>query len=45
MLAALENLVEDIAPLHIKLILLIGGSHSSKTALLNSSPRARASSR
>lgn len=36
MLAALENLVEDVAPLHSKLILLIGGSHSSKTALLNS---------
>jgi hypothetical protein len=36
MLAALENLVEDVAPLHSKLILLIGGSHLSKTALLNS---------
>ena len=34
MLEALENLVEDVTPLHSKLILLIGGSHSSKTALL-----------
>ncbi len=36
MLAALENLVEDVSTLHSKLILLIGGLHSSKTALLNS---------
>ena len=36
MLAALESLVEDVMPLHSKLILLIGGPHSSKTALLHS---------
>jgi hypothetical protein len=36
MLAALEKLVEDVIPLHSKLILLIGGPQSSKTALLNS---------
>ena len=36
MLAALENLVEDVSSLHSKLILLIGGPQSGKTALLNS---------
>ncbi len=36
MLAALESLVEDVATLQSKLILLTGGMHLSKTALLNS---------